>query len=98
MPDSTTTPHSYAETEPWTTRLLPMPADVSEADARLALAVGLFLDGRVTVGRGAEIAQLPYRAFVDALAERKIAALTISGGDWNADTEFVEERRTVQSR
>lgn len=98
MPDTTTTTRSYAEREPWTTRSLPMPADVSEANARLALAVGLFLDDHVTAGRGAEIAGLSYRAFVDALAERKIPALTIAGGDWDEDLEFIEERRTVQSR
>ncbi len=93
MSDSTTTSRSYAETEPWTTRSLPMPADISEADARIALAVGLFAGDLITIGRGSEIAGLSYRAFVDALSERRIPWVTITEESWAEDLKTLESLR-----
>ena len=92
------TQNSYADTESWTPRTFSLPPDVPDAAVRLALAVGLFLDDHVTVGRGAEIAGVSYRAFVDALAERKIPHLAIAGGDYDEDLETFDERRTVNRR
>ena len=51
---------------------LDLPPSVDEARARLALAVGLFQGGDLTLGQAAEVAGLEYRAFADALAERGV--------------------------
>ena len=53
---------------------LDLPAHVDEAKARLLLAVALFQEGEVSVGKAAEIAGLSYRAFLDALRERGVPA------------------------
>jgi hypothetical protein len=42
---------------------LDLPPGVDEARARLLLALGLFQEGEVSVGKAAEIAGLRYRAF-----------------------------------
>ena len=64
---------------------LDLPLHVDEARARLFIAVGLFQDGEVSVGKAAEIARLSYRAFLDALRERGIPAFTITAEDWEQD-------------
>ena len=51
---------------------LDLPPHVDEARARLILAIGLFQEEDLTVGRAAEVAGLSYSAFVDALIERGI--------------------------
>ena len=53
---------------------LDLPAHVDEAKAQLLLAVALFQEGEVSVGRAAEVAGLSYRAFLDALRERGVPA------------------------
>ena len=53
---------------------LDLPAHVDEAKARLLLAVALFQEEEVSVGKAAEIAGLSYRAFLDALRERGVPA------------------------
>jgi predicted HTH domain antitoxin len=53
---------------------LELPSGVDEARARLLLAIGLFQEEEVSVGKAAEIAGLSYRAFLDALRERGIPA------------------------
>jgi predicted HTH domain antitoxin len=53
---------------------LELPPHVDEARARLILAIGLFQEEEVSVGKAAEIAGLSYRAFLDALRERGIPA------------------------
>ncbi len=51
---------------------LELPPHVDESRARLILAVGLFQEDHLPVGKAAEIAGLSYRAFVDLLIERGI--------------------------
>ena len=53
-----------------------LPPHIDEARARLALAIGLFQEDEVSVGRAATIAGLSYRDFLDALQERGIPAFT----------------------
>ena len=60
---------------PMSTLTLSLPPHVDEARARLLLAIALFQEDDLTVGRAAEVAGLSYRAFVDALAARGIPAV-----------------------
>jgi predicted HTH domain antitoxin len=46
--------------------------DLTEAQWLLDLAIGLFVDRRVTLGRGAEIAGISKPVFLDELGKRKI--------------------------
>ncbi len=45
---------------------------LTEADAALHLAIGLFIDGRVTLGQGATVAALSTSAFLAELGKRRI--------------------------
>lgn len=65
-----------------------LPPTVDEAHARLLLAVALFQEDALSVGRAAEVAGLSYRDFVDALRERGIPAFTIHFDE--ADVAFLE--------
>jgi predicted HTH domain antitoxin len=47
--------------------------DLTEDQARLDLALGLFIDRRVALGRGAEIARLSQADFLKELGRRDIA-------------------------
>lgn len=72
---------------------LDLPPSVDEARARLLLAIALFQEDDLTVGRAAEIAGLSYRAFVDALAARGIPPYPA-----DEDPETIEaEMRSVQA-
>jgi predicted HTH domain antitoxin len=46
--------------------------DMTEQQLRLGLAIGLYVDRRVTLGRAAEIAGISKPAFLDALGQRRI--------------------------
>ena len=46
--------------------------ELTEEQARLDLALGLFIDKRVTLGRGAEIARLSQADFMKELGRREI--------------------------
>ncbi len=75
---------------------LELPPHVDEARARLVLAIGLFQEDDLSIGQAAEIAGLPYRAFVDALAERGIPAYTYTEEMLEEDIAFV--RRFKEDR
>jgi len=45
---------------------------LTEDQLRLDLALGLYFDGKVTLGRGAEIAGISKPAFLDELGKRRI--------------------------
>jgi predicted HTH domain antitoxin len=72
---------------------LDLPAHVDEARARLILAVGLFQEDEVSVGKAAEIAGLSYRAFLDALRERGIPAFTYTDEMLEEDLAFLQRQR-----
>ena len=74
---------------------LDLPPSVDEARARLALAVGLFQGGDLTLGRAAEVAGLDYRAFADALAERGVP-LTVYTREM-LDEDIAAAREIAQS-
>lgn len=63
---------------------LDLPPHIDEARARLLLAIGLFQEEEVSVGKAAEIAGLSYRAFLDVLHGRGIPAFVY-------DDEAIEE-------
>ena len=64
---------------------LELPPHVDEARARLLLAVALFQEDEVSVGKAAEIAGLSYRAFLDALHKRGIPAYVYTEEMWEQD-------------
>jgi predicted HTH domain antitoxin len=72
---------------------LDLPPHVDEARARLLLAIGLFQEEEVSVGKAAEIAGLPYRAFAEALAERGIPLYTYTEEMWEQDLAFLQRQR-----
>ncbi|MEM6286213.1 MAG: UPF0175 family protein [Bacteroidota bacterium] len=72
---------------------LELPPDVDEARARLILAVGLFQEGEVSVGKAAEISGLSYRAFLDVLRERGVPAFPYDEEALAADTAFLDRHR-----
>ena len=72
---------------------LDLPPHVDEARARLILAIGLFQEEDVSVGRAAKIAGLSYRAFLDVLREHGIPAYVYDEDD---DT-FAAEMETVRA-
>lgn len=74
---------------------LDLPPYVDEARARLLLAVALFQEDGLTVGRAAEVAGLSYRAFADVLHARGIPAFTLSFDD--ADLDFLSRQAERES-
>lgn len=75
---------------------LELPADVSEAQARLALAIGLFQEELVSVGKAAEIAGVGYRAFLDVLQARGIPAYIYDEEMLNEDLAFAREFKAAR--
>lgn len=75
---------------------LDLPPGVDEARARLLLAIGLFQEEEVTVGKAAEIAGLSYRAFLDALAERGIPPYPADDDPVTIAAEMESIRRLVR--
>lgn len=72
---------------------LDLPAHVDERKARLLLAVALFQEGEVSVGKAAELAGLGYRAFLDALRERGVPAYVYTEEMLAQDLAFVRRQR-----
>ena len=70
---------------------LPIPPGIDADAARRALALGLFQEGHVSVGKAAEIAGLSYRAFLDVLKERGIPAYV-----YDDEADFEREMETVR--
>lgn len=63
--------------------------DLTEDQARLDLALGLFIDQRVTLGRGAEIARMTQTEFFKQLGRRGIA-VHYDVEDFRADLRTLE--------
>jgi len=64
---------------------LQVPAAVSDDDARLLVAIGLFVGGRVSLGKAAELAGFSRRAFMEILAHRKIPVVKYSASELDED-------------
>jgi len=71
-----------------------LPAEIehllSEADVALHLAIGLFVDGRVTLGQGAAVAGIPTTVFLAELGKRRIP-IHYDARDAMADIETVSK-------
>jgi len=61
--------------------VLQLPPDVSEDDARLLLAIRLFEEARVSVGKAAEIAGYSRVAFMEVLAHKGVASVNYPAQD-----------------
>ena len=75
--------------------VLELPSVVTPERAALILAIGLFQEGEISVGKAAEIAGLSYRDFLDVLRERGIPAFTFDEEYW--EQELIHLRRTAES-
>ena len=74
-----------------------LPPSVDEAHARLVLAIALFQEEEISVGRAAEVAGLSYRDFLDALRERGIPAY-VYDDDEDGRREIEAIREMIQER
>jgi predicted HTH domain antitoxin len=63
--------------------------DLTEDQARLDLALGLFVDRRITLGRGAEIAKMTQSDFLKELGRRGIP-VHYDVEDFRADLNTLE--------
>ena len=68
--------------------------DLTEAQWLLDLAIGLFVDRRVTLGRGAEIAGISKPAFLDELGQRKIP-INYDAADLESDLRTISQLRQM---
>ena len=67
--------------------LLDIPKDVSDDEAKLLLAIKLFEENRVSVGRAAEIAGYSHRAFIEILSRRGVDVVTYPASELGEDLE-----------
>ena len=65
--------------------VLPLPPELSVDEARLLLAVQLFEDDRVSLGRAAEIAGYSRRAFHEILGHRGVPVIDYPAADLDAE-------------
>ncbi len=56
-----------------TTATIHLPDAITEAEARLLLAVKLFEVGRLSCGKAAELAGFSKRAFMEVLGQQRVA-------------------------
>ena len=61
--------------------MLQLPSEVSEDEARLLLAVRLFQESRVSLGKAAEVAGYSAPAFMEILAHKGIASVSYPAQD-----------------
>jgi predicted HTH domain antitoxin len=64
---------------------LQVPTGVSDDEARLLVAIGLFIDGRVSLGKAAELAGFSRRAFMEILAHRGISVVKYAPDEVDED-------------
>ena len=63
-----------------------VPQDITEADARLLLAVRLLEEGRVSLSKAAEVAGYGRRAFMEILASKGVASVAYPAAELDDDT------------
>jgi predicted HTH domain antitoxin len=66
---------------------------MTEAEWMLDLAIGLYVDRRVSLGRAAEIASISKPAFLDALGKRQIP-INYDLADFESDLQTITALRT----
>ncbi len=64
---------------------------------RFDLALGLYVDQQVTLGRGAEIAGISKSAFLDELGKRKLP-INSDAEDFQADLETIAALQTKREK
>ena len=64
---------------------LKVPAGVSDDEARLLVAIGLFVAGRVSLGKAAELASYSQRAFMEILSHRGIPVVRYGADEVDED-------------
>jgi predicted HTH domain antitoxin len=69
---------------------------MTEQQWLLDLAIGLFVDRRVSLGRGAEIAGISKPAFLDALGQRQIP-INYDASDLDGDLKTISKLRAQAS-
>lgn len=62
-----------------------LPPDVSDDEARLMLAIRLFEEGRVSLGKAAETAGYTTSAFLEILAHKGVTTVRHSVGELEDD-------------
>ena len=66
--------------------------NMTEGEWLLDMAIGLYVDRRVTLGRGAEIARISKPAFLDALGRRQIP-INYDSADLASDLQTISRLR-----
>jgi len=62
-----------------------VPTGVSDDEARQVIAIGLFVGGRVSLGKAAELAGFSKRAFMEILSHRGIPVVSYSASELDED-------------
>lgn len=75
-------------------RQLDIPDSIPNADATLALAVGLFASGHFSQGRAAAFAGLSREAFIDALSAFGVSFTNIAADDLAEEVSEWEKSRS----
>jgi predicted HTH domain antitoxin len=66
---------------------MPLPFSVTEADAKLLLAVKLFETGKLSLGQAAELSGYSYRSFLEVLRQNKIPVANYSALELEKELE-----------
>lgn len=74
---------------------LDLPASIDESAVRLRIAMTLFADETLSLGRAAEVAGLTTRAFWDALVSHGIPVIVYDDEAWEQDKRFLESFETT---
>jgi predicted HTH domain antitoxin len=61
------------------------PIDISESDAKLYLAIKLFEEHRISLGKASEIAEYPLNKFIELLSRKNIPVIEYPAGDLPED-------------
>ncbi len=69
-----------------------------DEQVRCALAIHLLLTRRVSLGRAAELAGLPYRGFWDLLVQLDLPAFAYGAGEFEVDLPSLEEAERRETR
>lgn len=77
------------------TTLSSLPLD---EQVRCALAIHLLLTRRVSLGRAAELAGLPYRGFWDLLVQLDLPAFVYGAKEYEVDVSSLEESERRETR
>lgn len=64
---------------------LKVPTEVSDDEARQLVAIGLFVSGRISLGKAAELAGFSKRAFMEILSHRGIPVVRYSAEELDED-------------